>query len=130
LISVYCLIDDALTSQRLPQRGRRPTLSDAKVVTIGIVGEFPGIDTEFGLFRHFRTHFSERFPGLRQIDRTIFTRQMASLWAIKQQLWQKVVASIPRDPLISVIDSFPMPVLPLCSGTALPALQRHVRFRP
>jgi len=110
LISVYCLVDDSLKGQTLRRRGPQPTLSDAEVLTIEIVGEFLGIDTDAGLFRYFRRHFSGWFPGLKRIHRTTFTRQAANLWAIKRQLWQQVVALVPHDPLISVIDSFPMPV--------------------
>lgn len=110
LISVYCLIDDSLAGQKLRRRGPAPTLSDAEVLTIEIVGEFLGIDTDAGLYRFFRRHFSGWFPGLKKIHRTTFTRQAANLWAVKRQLWQQVVAVVPHDRLISVIDSFPLPV--------------------
>ncbi len=121
LIRVFCLIDDSLPDQRLRQRGRRPTLSDAEVLTIEIVGEFLGIDTDVGLYRYFRAHFGDWFPGLRQVHRTTFTRQAANLWAIKRQLWQQVVALVPQDPLIGVVDSFPMPV---CRFGRAPRCQR------
>jgi hypothetical protein len=81
LVSVYCLIDDSLAGQKLRRRGPQPTVSDAEVLTIEIVGEFLGIDTEAGLYRFFRRHFGDWFPGLRKIHRTTFTRQAANLWA-------------------------------------------------
>ena len=95
LISVYCLVDDSLKAQTLRRRGPQPTLSDAEVLTIEIVGEFLGIDTDAGLYRYFRRHFSGWFPGLKRIHCTTFTRQAANLWAIKRQLWQQVVALVP-----------------------------------
>ena len=110
LISVYCLVDDSLAGKKLRRRGPEPTLSDAEVLTIEIVGEFLGIDTEAGLYRFFRRHFGSWFPGLRKIHRTTFTRQAANLWAVKRQLWKQVVTLVPYDRLFSVIDSFPMPV--------------------
>ena len=121
LVSVYCLIDDRLQGQRLRRRGPQPTLSDAEVLTIEIVGEFLGIDTESGLYRFFRTHFGDWFPALRKVHRTTFTRQAANLWAVKRQLWQELVQQVPHDPLISVVDSFPVPVCrfgraPRCQG--------------
>ena len=81
LIGAYCLIDDELKGQRLRQRGPQPALSDSEVLTIEVVGEFLGLDTDQGLYRHFRTHYADWFPALRRIDRTTFTRQTANLWA-------------------------------------------------
>jgi hypothetical protein len=121
LIRVFCLIDDSLPERRLRRRGRRPTLSDAEVLTIEIVGEFLGIDTDVGLYRYFRAHFGAWFPGLRRIHRTTFTRQAANLWAVKRQLWQQVVALVPQDPLVGVVDSFPIPV---CRFGRAPRCQR------
>ena len=87
LISVFCLVDDFLKGKRLRQRGPQPTLSDSEVVTMEIVGEFLGFDTDSGIFRHFRRYYGDWFPALRQIDRTTFVRQAANLWAVKRELW-------------------------------------------
>ncbi len=79
LIRVFCLIDESLPDQRLRLRGRHPTLSGAELLTIEIVGEFLGIDTDVGLYRYSRAHFGVWFPRLRQVHRTTFTRQAAKL---------------------------------------------------
>ena len=110
MISVFCLVDDWIDGQRFRQRGPQPTLSDAEVLTMEIVGEYLGIDTEIGLYRFFRRHYADWFPNLTQVHRTTFTRQMANLWQVKQRLWQELVAELPQDPWISVVDSFPVPV--------------------
>jgi hypothetical protein len=110
LISVYCLVDDWLKGKRIRQRGPRPQLSDSEVLTMEIVGEFLGIDTDQGLYTFFRRHFGDWFPTLQQVDRTTFTRQGANLWVIKEQLLVHLSQLVPHDPLISVVDSFPMPV--------------------
>ena len=110
LISVYCLVDDWLKGKRIRQRGPQPQLSDSEVLTMEIVGEFLGIDTDQGLYTFFRRHFGDWFPTLRQVDRTTFTRQAANLWVIKEQLFVHLSQLVPHDPLISVVDSFPMPV--------------------
>jgi len=110
MIAVYCLIEDHLAGQRLRKRGPQPTLRDSEVLTIEVVGEFLGIDTESNLFTHFRRHYADWFPGLRKITRTAFTRQAANLWKVKQELWQTVAQTIPHDPYISIVDSFPVPV--------------------
>jgi hypothetical protein len=53
MIAVYCLIDDNLADQRLRKRGPQPTLRDSEVLTIEVVGEFLGLDTESSIFTHF-----------------------------------------------------------------------------
>jgi hypothetical protein len=46
IVSVFCLIDERLKGELLRARGPRPKLSDAEILTIEVVGEFLGIDTE------------------------------------------------------------------------------------
>lgn len=89
MISVFCLIDDFLAGWRSRARGPQPTLRDNEARTIEVVGEFLGIDTESTIFTHFRRHYADWFPGLRQITHTSFTRQAANLWKVKQELWQE-----------------------------------------
>jgi hypothetical protein len=110
MIAVFCLIEDFLVGRRLRQRGPQPTLRDSEVLTMEVVGEFLGIDTESNIFTHFCRYYSDWFPGLRKISRTTFTRQAANLWKVKQELWQVLIQRIPHDPYISIVDSFPVPV--------------------
>ncbi|MEW6206701.1 MAG: IS982 family transposase [Pseudomonadota bacterium] len=110
MISVFCFVDDWLKGRKLRQRGPAPTLSDSEVLTIEIVGEFLQLDTDKGLFGHFRRYYADWFPALRQIDRTTFVRQAANLWLVKAQLWQDLLMHIEHDPALSILDSFPVPV--------------------
>ena len=121
LISVYCLIDDWLGDHRLRARGPQPTLRDAEVLTIEVVGEYLGIDSDSGLYYFFCRHFGDWFPKLKCIHRTTFLRQAANLWAVKRELWQQLSQEIPQDGLITIVDSFPVPVCrfaraPRCQG--------------
>src|SRR5215203_1098487 len=110
IISVFCLIDDWLKGKKLRQRGPSPELSDAEVLTIEIIGEFLGIDTDEGLYDHFRHYYGEWFPTLREVHRTTFARQAANLWAVKKMLWKHLLGRIHFDPEVSLIDSSPVPV--------------------
>jgi hypothetical protein len=110
LITVYCLVDEWLGGRRLRQRGPQPILADSEVLTIECVGEFLGIDTDKGLYEHFRRHWGEWFPALSRVHRTTFTRQAANLWAVKAQLRQQLLGRVGFDPQVSILDSFPMPV--------------------
>ena len=46
IVIVFCLIDDRLDGERIRQRGPKPKLSDSEVLTIEVVGDFLGIDTD------------------------------------------------------------------------------------
>ena len=110
IVAVFCLIDDRLKDRApLRQRGPAPKLSDTEVLTIEVVGEFLGIDTDDGIFRYFRRHYAEWFPTLAEVHRTTFTRQAANLWKIKERLWQEFLALTPHDPTFAICDSMPLP---------------------
>ena len=110
ITAVFCLTDDWLKGKKLRQRGPSPELSDAEVLTIEIVGEFLGIDTDEGLYEYFRRHYGEWFPALKGVHRTTFLRQGANLWAVKKMLWKDLLGRIRFDPEVSLIDSSPVPV--------------------
>jgi hypothetical protein len=118
LITVYCLIDEWLAGRQLRRRGPKPTLSDSEVLTIECVGEFLGIDTDKGLYEHFRRHWGDWFPALCRVHRTSFVRQAANLWAVKAQLRQQLLGQVGFDPQVSILDSFPMPVCRLAGPIA------------
>ena len=109
IIAVFCLTDDWLKGKKLRQRGPSPELSDAEVLTIEIVGEFLGIDTDEGLYEYFRRHYGEWFPALKGVHRTTFLRQAANLWAVKKMIWKDLLGRIRFDPEVSLIDSSPVP---------------------
>lgn len=110
MIAVFCLIEDFLSGRQLRKRGPQPTLRDSEVLTMEVVGEYLGIDTESNIFTHFCRYYSDWFPGLRKITRTTFTRQAVNLWKIKQELWHMIAQNIDQDPYISIVDSFPVPI--------------------
>jgi hypothetical protein len=110
IIASFCLIDDQLADRHLRRRGPQPTLKDSEVLTMEVVGEFLGLETDKAIFTHFRTHYADWFPGLRRIDRTTFVRQAANLWKVKQELWQVLIGRTAHDPYFSILDSFPIPV--------------------
>jgi hypothetical protein len=110
IVSVFCLIDDRLKGRRrLRQRGPAPKLSDAEVLTIEIIGEFLGLDTDKAIHLFFRSHYAEWFPALREVHRTTFARQAANLWKMKERLWQELLALAAYDPAIAICDSMPLP---------------------
>jgi hypothetical protein len=109
IIAVFCLIDDRIEDRALRARGPLPRLSDAEALTIEIVGEFLGLDTDEAIFRYFRRHYGEWFPALGEVHRTTFARQAANLWKIKERLWQELLDLTPHDRAFAICDSMPLP---------------------
>jgi hypothetical protein len=114
ITAVFCLADDFVRDpcrgRRLRQRGPAPVLADGEVLTVEIVGEFLGLDTDRGLHAYFGRHFGHLFPGLRTVHRTTFLRQAANLGVVKHALWQHLAAGTRHDAAIVLVDSLPVPV--------------------
>lgn len=88
IITVYCLVDaefkKVTKEATLRRRGFYPKLSDSEVITMDIVGEFLGKDTDTSIWRYFKEHWLEWFPGLG--TRVNYAKQSANLWRIKQEI--------------------------------------------
>jgi len=113
IITVYCLIDDELkqliSNSALRTRGFEPKLSDSEVITMDVVGEFLGKDTDTGIWRYFKEHWLSWFPGLG--SRVNYVKQSANLWVIKQ----KIQSSLAKQngaffDKLHMADRLPMPV--------------------
>ena len=112
IISVYCLVDSELKKllqgRRLRQRGFKPKLSDSEVITMDIVGEFLGHDTDVGIWRYFRNHWLEWFPGMG--TRVNYAKQSANLWVLKQKIHGELVTQMGAvGDNLHMADGFPMP---------------------
>ena len=115
IISVFCCVDDLLKSiiQQHPIRakGFAPSLSDSEVLTMEIVGEYQGIDTDKGIWQYFQRHWLDWFPRLR--SRSTFARQAANLWQYKQIIQVTLATQLGAfSSDIHLVDGLP---IPLCS---------------
>ena len=108
---IYCWVDDQFTQhtkhKRIRQRGFMPALSDAEVITMEIVGEYLGFDTNKGIWSYFRQHWLSCFPALG--SRSQFAKQATQLWAIKQCLQETLLAPSRGKP-VHIVDGFPIPI--------------------
>ena len=59
ITAVFCLIDVWLKEQRIRRCGPAPKLADSEVLTVEVIGEFLGIETDRGLYDHFRRYYTE-----------------------------------------------------------------------
>jgi hypothetical protein len=117
LIAVYCLIDELFKSVtqnvKLRTRGCAPKLADTEVITIEIVGEFLGLDSDMAIYRYFNEHWKNLFPALG--SRTNFIKQAAALWRIKQLIQKSLAHQLGAfDDPHHIVDGLPIPV---CQST-------------
>ena len=111
IIQTYCFVDDFVNEANFPrlrQRGSKPSLSDAEVITMEIVGEYLGHGFDKGIWRYFKTHWSHFFPKIG--CRTSFSRQCANLIAVKKKLQQHVSGQLSKDQDLYLTDGFPIPL--------------------
>jgi len=112
IIHVYCLVVEyfqRLFPTPLRQAGCAPGLSDEEALTIELVGDFLGMETDKQIYRYFRKHYHDWFPHLP--DRSTLVRQWQNLWRIKYDIWQAIVreSGWGHDP-VQIIDTLPIPV--------------------
>lgn len=62
--------------------GFAPKLTDSEMITLGVVGEFLGLDTDVGLWKYFRRHWP--------------SQQAVNLWVVKQRLHQQLLIDLGR----------------------------------
>ena len=91
IITMFCQIDDVVKAQfpvrSLRHRGPLPHLSDSEVMTMEVVGEYLGLNTEKAIYQYFCRHGRHFFPRLP--DRSNFVRQCAAtLWLKRRFLDQ------------------------------------------
>lgn len=113
MISVYCSVENlfkkVVGNLKLRERGFCPKLTDTEVLTMEIVGEFLGLETDKKIWEYFKRHWNPWFPNLP--CRTTFVRQCANLWQIKQLIQKEfsiILGAFDAD--VHIIDGFPIPV--------------------
>lgn len=113
IITVYCLVDDLFNKgqngNKLRKRGFKPALSDSEMITMEVVAEFQGIDTDKGSWEYFRNHWRGLFPNIG--SRSNFAKHSANLWVIKQSMQKELTKKLgATSDFIHMADGFPMPV--------------------
>ena len=110
IVNIFCQVDDFMKkhfqTRTLRKRGPLPQLADSEVLTMEIVGEYLGLQTDKDIFKFFKNSYCHYFPKL--TNRVTFLRQAANLWAIKQCLFDSIAKRFTDT--ISVLDSFPLAV--------------------
>lgn len=123
IISVYLFIEDfyqSVVTQPLRCRGFPPALTDAEIITIQVVGEFLGMDTDKSIWSYFKNNWLDWFPALGSYPN--FCKHCANLCWVSQQIMTKLRNMFTQDN-IHFIDGFPIPVCHYARA------RRHKNFR-
>ena len=82
IVNIFCETDDFIKNfypkRALRRRGPMPQMTDSEVLTMEIVGEILGFDTDKDIFGFFRDFYGHYFPKL--TSRVSFVRHTANLW--------------------------------------------------
>lgn len=109
ITKIYVRVDDFLKKYgNLRERGPKPKLSDAEVITIEIAGEFQGLGSDKRIWEYFKHHWQVLFPNIG--SRTSFVRQGANLWRIKQELQEMISKELHGAGDIFLFDGLPIPI--------------------
>lgn len=110
-IAVYVVVDD-FYQQHVPETikhrpGPTSPFTDSEVITINLVGEMLGIDSEKSWVRFIRKNFRYLFPVLPK--RREFNRRHRCLWKVIDLLRWEIVMELGTD-TICLVDSIPVPI--------------------
>ena len=129
LTVLFCLIDDAYTL--LNPSGRRyeslKRLSDSEVITLTLLQQLRGVESERSFLRDAQRFFSQLFPGVVGLHPSSLHRRVRKLRGYLEPLRREVLSELVGDPETLLIDST------LCSPRCTPGRspsRRVSRGRP
>jgi IS5 family transposase len=114
LTVLFCLIDDAYTL--LNPRGARRyesirRLSDSEIVTLALLQQLRGVESERSFLRDAQRFFSHLFPGVAGLHPSSFNRRVRKLRRFLEPLRREIVSELVGDPETLLIDSTLLEVL-------------------
>jgi hypothetical protein len=114
LTVLFCLIDDAY--RLLNPRGARryesiKRLSDSEIITLALLQQLRGVESERSFLRDAQRFFSELFPGVAGLHPSSFNRRVRKLRRFLEPLRREVLSELVGDPETLLIDSTLLEVL-------------------
>jgi len=111
---LFCLIDDAY--RLLNPRGARryesiKRLSDSEIITLALLQQLRGVESERSFLRDAQRFFSHLFPGVVGLHPSSFHRRVRKLRRFLEPLRREVLSELVGDPETLLIDSTLLEVL-------------------
>ena len=111
---LFCLIDDAYALLN-PHGARRyeaiKRLSDSEVITLALLQQLRGVESERSFLRDAQRFFSHLFPGVAGLHPSSFNRRVRKLRRFLEPLRREVLSELVGDPETLLIDSTLLEVL-------------------
>ena len=110
---LFCLIDDAyrFLNPRGDRYGTLKRLSDSEVVTLALVQQLRGTESQRAFLRDAERLFSHLFPGVVGLAPSSLHRRVRKLRRFLEPLRREVVAELVGDPETLIVDSTLLAVL-------------------
>src|SRR5919112_2515549 len=107
LTVLFCLIDDAyaLLNPRTEGYEAIKRLSDSEVLTLALLQQLRGVESERSFLRDAQRFFSELFPGVVGLHPSSLHRRMRRLRRFLEPLRRQVVCELVGDPETLLVDS-------------------------
>ena len=114
LTVLFCLIDDAYALLN-PHGARRyeaiKRLSDSEVITLALLQQLRGVESERSFLRDAQRFFSHLFPGVAGLHPSSFNRRVRKLRRFLEPLRREILSELVGDPETLLIDSSLLEVL-------------------
>src|SRR5919107_905961 len=113
LTVLFCLIDDAyaLLNPRADGYEAIKRLSDSEVLTLALLQQLRGVESERSFLRDAQRFFSHLFPGVIGLHPSSLHRRVRKLRRFLEPLRREVVRELVGDPQTPIVDSTLLSVL-------------------
>ena len=113
LTALFCLVDDtyALLNPRPSRYESIKRLSDSEIITLALLQQLRGIESERSFLRDAQRFFSHLFPGVVGLHPSSFNRRVKNLRRFLEPLRRKILSELIGEPETLLIDSTLLEVL-------------------
>jgi hypothetical protein len=110
---LFCLVDDAyrILNPRGYMYGSLKRLSDSEVLTLALLQQLRGVESERSFLRDAERFFAHLFPGVVGLHPSSLNRRVRKLRRFLEPLRRAVLAELAGDPETLVVDSTLLAVL-------------------
>ena len=114
LVALFCLVDDAypnLNPRGAGYYGSLKKLSDSEVITLALLQQLRGVESQRSFLRDAERFFSHLFPGVVGYAASSFHRRVRKLRRFLDPLRRAVLADLVGEPETLIVDSTLLSVL-------------------
>jgi len=111
---LFCLVDDAyglLNPDGTQSYESLKSLSDSEVITLALLQQLRGVESEHSFLRDAARFFSHLFPGVVGLHPSSFNRRLRGLRRFLEPLRRAVLGELVGDPETLIVDSTLLSVL-------------------